>query len=1548
MFTNAAEENIKSFKVYVAELKELVAKLYYQKHLLICQVLELEANKYATEETDTTGGSPVPWEFLFEQQRQQIIMLWHLCHISLVHRTQFYLLLRGDPSDQIYAEVEFRRLTWLEQHLAELGNASPALLGDEPADYVSASIRALRQEREYLAKRVNSKLTAQERELVYAEWEVPPGGKKQRRLEFINKLWSDPYNIHHVQESAQVVAKLIDFCGDENSKDMFELNFAGPYTEKTSGFEQAIQGYAIHVLSLTYQKVPRAVLAEAINIEGLSLDKFLERQVANYGWAIEKTQGKGHEFNDPVLKKNSSDSFCVNEAGKHEILFHYQCIMRFLTETRKLPLIWHESLLAFVHRFLTTDTVNMVLGKKLGPDLVERLKISLLSAEALVVDAEHKQLENQAVREWLNSLRDALYVADDFLDDVLTKAATQKEVRSFWPSFLLNRDRDMVDKIEGVVRRIEFLVKQKDFLGLQTNTKDNNLSSSSWRASTSLMEGNIYGREDDQQALIKIMNDNSESQLSVIPIVGMGGVGKTTLAKWLYSDVKGFDLKAWVCISETFDIVEITRTTIEEITKSTCTFRSLNSLQNELQKMLLGKKFFIVLDDVWSDDADKWKQFITPFQSGAKGSTILLTTRIKEVASVVQTCPSWILNGLSEDYCWLLFADNACFPESNGNSTLEEIGRKIVNKCKGLPLAVETLGRLLRAKDDFKEWSAVLTSDIWKFSMKNSKIIPALLISYFQLPAYIKRCFVYCSLYPKDYCFEKDKLILLWMAEDLLRQPKRGESLEEVGCECFEELLSRLFFKQYQKSYKMHDLLHDLALFLAGDFYCRSEELGRDEGLNPLTRHLSFESLSPLVSKNSDSINKVESLRTLLALSFSSQSNNFDDATCILISKLKHVRVLLFHLFKGLNVLPESIGELIHLRYLDISETSIRALPESLCNLYNLQTLKLSKCCNLTRLPNGMHNLVNLRHLNVSGAPLEEMPGGMSKLKNLHILTDFVVGKNKDNGIQELGGLSNLHGSLEIKKIENVVDIKEAKRARIMDKRHIDCLQLQWSSSGDIVSNTQNERDILDSLQPHNDLKELRIKGYKGTIFPNWVGYCSYSNMTCISLSSCNNCCMLPSLGELPSLQSLSIKSFGQLKIIGHEFYKNEASTHNSSPIAPFPSLHSLDFQDMPCWEVWHSSGPEAFPQLKRLQIHGCPMLKDGIPNFIIQRFISLLSEAPEVRRLDVREDHTGGSQELSFSGNTLTIKGCESLVEFAFQEMTINHFTYLQLIELSGCSSAISFPGNCLPKSLQMLTILKCQKLEFPQQQHQKYDLVGLLIYSSCDSLTSLSLDAFPNLEFLDMFGCKSLESVSMSLPQEAALDSLPKNGCSNLTHLYFRNCSKLKVLPCHMNTLLPNLERFQIQGCPELHEFPEGGLPPNLKVLSARKSLLSSVGSFNSLNDLTIEGDDCDRVKSFPELGSLPHLPSLTFLKIWRFLDLETLECNELLRLPSLQELYIERCPKLESMAGEKMPPSLLQLYVYECPLLEERCKKKYQQIWPKISHIPSIGYGVTYLVN
>ncbi|KAL8136516.1 hypothetical protein V2J09_002517 [Rumex salicifolius] len=236
LFKNAAEENIRSIRTYVTELKERVAKLQYQKQLLVGQVLQLEENE-ATSEAETAATldeSPVCWQLQFEEQRKQIVMLWHLCHVSLVHRTQFFLLFRGEPNDQIYVEVELRRLTWLEQHLSDLGNASPALLSDEPATYVSSSIKALKQEREYLAKRVSSKLTPEEREEVYMKWDVPPEGKQRRRQQLVNKLWTDPHNMQHVHDSAELVAKLVGFCeSGEATKEMFELNFKSPADKKT-------------------------------------------------------------------------------------------------------------------------------------------------------------------------------------------------------------------------------------------------------------------------------------------------------------------------------------------------------------------------------------------------------------------------------------------------------------------------------------------------------------------------------------------------------------------------------------------------------------------------------------------------------------------------------------------------------------------------------------------------------------------------------------------------------------------------------------------------------------------------------------------------------------------------------------------------------------------------------------------------------------------------------------------------------------------------------------------------------------------------------------------------------------------------------------------------------------------------------------------------------------------------------------------------------------------------------------------------------------------
>ncbi|KAL4336524.1 hypothetical protein AHAS_Ahas12G0018800 [Arachis hypogaea] len=676
-----------------------------------------------------------------------------------------------------------------------------------------------------------------------------------------------------------------------------------------------------------------------------------------------------------------------------------------------------------------------------------------------------------------------------------------------------------------------------------------------------------------------------------------------------------------------------------------------------------------------------------------------------------------------------------------------------------------------------------------------------------------------------------------------------------------------------------------------------------------------------------------ETLRTLLLFGdFSSPNFNIEAATCEILSKCKYLRVLSFD---KLDVLPNSIGELIHLRHLDLSYTRIETLPESLCSLCNLQTLKLRHCYELTTLPSGFHNLLSLQHLDIRGTSLEETPRKMSKLNQLHVLSFFVVGKHEDNGIQELGGLVNLHGSVEIKKLENIDDVTEAKSAKIMDKKHIDELCLEWSSGDDLVSSTQKEKDILDNLQPTNGLKELKIRGYKGTIFPDWLGNCSYQNMTSVYLESCKNCCMLPSLGQLPSLKSLSIEGLDQVRSIGEEFYKNEGD-HHSSHIAPFPSLESLLFYNMPCWEEWHLPDSKAFPQLKSLEISNCQMLKEDMLNQVFFRIVSSLSNVSKVRKLRIDDDDDLRHIEAMFLvGDSLSITGRESVKESAFKAMiSINHLRCLQEIHIQGC-----------------------RKLEFPQLQQHKYDLVDLQIYESCDSLTSLSLDVFPNLKNLQISWCRNLESVSMSEAPHAALQrviiyqcnklvSLAGEGLAapNLTHLQVAWCSKLEALPHDMKSLLPSLQSLEIDGCSDMCRLADGDLPPNLKELHVQIGEQqmrdpSWMHNLDALTHLTINGYKCDNIKSYPEVGSLPHLPSLTTLKILGFNNLETLECNELLHLTSLQQLSIHWCPKLDNMEGEKLPPSLLLLKIQDCPLLGEHCKNKHQLIWPKISHIPTI---------
>lgn len=261
---------------------------------------------------------------------------------------------------------------------------------------------------------------------------------------------------------------------------------------------------------------------------------------------------------------------------------------------------------------------------------------------------------------------------------------------------------------------------------------------------------------------------------------------------------------------------------------------------------------------------------------------------------------------------------------------------------------------------------------------------------------------------------------------------------------------------------------------------------------------------------------------------------------CFLTNKVVHdllptilpLRVLSLSHYCNITELPDYLGNLIHLRYLDLSNTKIRRLPYATCKLYNLETLLLSKCWLLSDLPEDIGNLVNLRHLDISGTKLKKMPAQIARLQNLQTLSAFVVSKLHDGlKVGELKGFPHLQGKLSISKLQNVTDPSEAFKANLKSKEQIDELALEWDCG--TTEDTQIERLVLEQLQPPTNLKKLTLKSYGGTSFPSWFGDSSFANMVYLCISDCDHCWSLPPLGQLLSLRERYISGMKSVKTVG-------------------------------------------------------------------------------------------------------------------------------------------------------------------------------------------------------------------------------------------------------------------------------------------------------------------------------------------------------------------------------------------------------------------------------
>ncbi|KAJ1399775.1 P-loop containing nucleoside triphosphate hydrolase [Sesbania bispinosa] len=869
-------------------------------------------------------------------------------------------------------------------------------------------------------------------------------------------------------------------------------------------------------------------------------------------------------------------------------------------------------------KIISPEFMNFFRNRKLDVSLLEKMKTTLLSLQAVLNDAEEKQITNPAVKEWLDKLRDAVFEADELMDEINTEALRCKvktkyqvqtasaKVRNILSSTFKQSYGGTNSKMQTLFERLEHFAQKGNLLGLKEGVS----SSSVWHGnptSSIVDESAIYGRDGDRKKLkdYLLSEDTSDSgyKIGVITIVGMGGLGKTTLAKLLYNDPdvkEKFNLKAWAHISKDFDVSRVTKTLLESVTSRKAGIDNLNSLQVQLQQSLAHKRFLIVLDDIWDVNYVDWNN-----------------------------------------------------------------------------------------KGHFCRWG------YWK-----------------------------------------------------LDEQKSHESLERVRHLSY----NRGRYDSYNKFDKLYQL-KGLHTFLP---------LPLQE---PWIKHL----------------------RSYLYLS--------NKIVHELLPALKQLQVLSLSHYYNITELPNSIGDLIYLRYLNLSFTMIKKLPSATCKLYNLQTLLLTGCEDLTELPEDMGKLVNLRHLDISetGFELKELPIQIAGLQNLQTLSKFIVSEQHDGPkVAHLGKFLYLQGKLSISGLERVVDSSDAFHANLKMKEGIDELELQWGWCGRNTQGLEIERLVLEQLHPSTNLKNLTISGYCGSNFPNWLV---------------------------------------NIKTVGAEFYGNGSPSFQS-----FPSLEILEFERMDRWEEWKLIGGTAteFPNLRHLSLTDCPKLKGNIPTNLPSFTELVLKKCGCLLESGHSDDNNNNS--------TTNIIRSSSLFHFHQSMLPLNSLRKLR-IEVT-CHELESFSPVGLPTpNLVHFTVGGCDKLPSLPEPMNAFPGLQEMEISDLPNLQSFAKEGLPiNLRQLNVGSLRrnllnTATITEWNLERLTCLSELLIHGDDIVNALM---TMEVPVLPASIVSLsisslddiecldgkwlhhLTSLQTLQISHCRNLKSLPEEGLPSSLSALYIYQSPL------------------------------------------------------------------------------------------------------------------------------
>ncbi|MQM18109.1 hypothetical protein Taro_051094 [Colocasia esculenta] len=901
---------------------------------------------------------------------------------------------------------------------------------------------------------------------------------------------------------------------------------------------------------------------------------------------------------------------------------------------------------------------------------LEWLRRTLPLIRAAFWDGERVQSKDRRLVLWLQELKRLLCDAEDVNDDFEYEELRQQIEGGGGPASSLSK------KVNGIKRRFLDIEKYKNGLGVGDmggRTEEEVMQERTWQTSFLPIEPEIFGREKEKEEIIRILlasddDDGGGGVVSSIAITGIGGLGKTTLAQLVYNDrrvVEHFKPRMWICTTPDYDVMKLSREilgSIEMDIKFPWSLGKLDMCHRGIVDKLEGMRFLLVLDNLWDRDQRKWQSLLAPLMYAKKGSKILITTRDTGFANILQYGKTIELEGLPFDHCWKLFERHAFFDGTSAeHPRLGAIGKRIVDKFKGVPLAAAVVGDVLRSTLEENEWRRILESEIWEIDQGEDGILSVLKLSYDRLPPQLKQCLQYCSLFPKNYRFDSCDLVRQWMAQGLV-QSERGRRIEDVGNRCFNDLFSRSFFQLVDGKYVIHDLIRDLAMLVS---HCDHLSTDTDSLHRILRDNHSIRHLSLLMTSRRPDLEDLERLlahKCLRTLGFFFLSDSQCWVPRSLFLSLDTLRLLDLS-YGGIEQLPDSIGNLRHLRYLDLGSNPIRILPESLCCLYKLQTLKLKGCGIHTKLPQGISQLINLRHLEVEPGSLSGVVG-IGSLTCLQELESFPISKRRHGPkIDELKDMNELRGTLRIQNLHWIRSKEEAMGAMLDRKQYLLKLEMEWDEytyAGE--RNSELDQEILEALVPPAGLKEFVIEGYHGESAPSWLEQRSLSNLESISLTTCRNWSSLPISLCTSSLRRVTIFRCPQLR------YLPSLPNTLKELVLRHLKLEELPEFYQPAQPV-SGHGSDIIPSLSTLIIEGCNALK------------SL----------------RGGLLQLHLSNLTvLRIQHCRQLVEWP--EGAGFLATLLSLHEdlcILGCPKLEATPaGMALSPSLKHLIVMDCPEV--------------------------------------------------------------------------------------------------------------------------------------------------------------------------------------------------------------------------------------------------------------